>query len=73
VSLQYDDDKHQVHQVKEFVLRQGNPAADPEWIVLIQDPAVKQFHYRIRRVGQNPADSQDGGWVETTDPVVIVE
>ncbi len=73
VSLQYDDDANHVHQAREFVLRQGNPATDPEWIVLVQDPAQKSFHYRIRRVGQVPADSQDSGWLPSTDTIVLVE
>jgi hypothetical protein len=73
VSLAYDDDMHNVHQAKEFVLRSGNPPTDPEWIVLVQDPAKKTFQYRIRLVGQNVSDSKDGGWVSSTDTVVIVE
>jgi hypothetical protein len=73
VSLKYDDDAHGLHQAKEFVLRDGNPATDPEWLVLVQDPTQNRFSYRIRLVGENAADSRQGDWVQSSDTVVIVE
>ena len=73
VELRYDDPAHDLHQSKEFVLRQGNPATDPEWTVLVQDPTQNSFQYRIRLVGNDAADSKDGDWVQSTDSVVLVE
>ena len=72
VSLRYDDAGNNLHQTKEFVLRPGNPATDPEWLILLHDPVQNEFQYRVRLVGIDPQDSTDAGWVSTKDTIVIV-
>ena len=69
VSLKYDGGN--LHQGKEFVLRPGD-STDPVWSILLDDPALTEFQYRIRLVGIDPRDSSDGGWVSTLDTVVMV-
>jgi hypothetical protein len=71
VSLRYDDDTAKLHQSKEFVLRPGD-TTDPEWLILLQDPAQDTFQYRVRLVGIKAADSSDTGWQSSTDPIVMV-
>ncbi len=72
VSLRYDDAANNLHQTKEFVLRPGDPATDPEWLVLLHDATQNEFQYRVRLVGLDPQDSTDSGWVSTKDTIVIV-
>ncbi|HST64934.1 MAG TPA: hypothetical protein VLM05_07075 [Mycobacteriales bacterium] len=71
VSLRHDDTTSRLHQSKEFVLHPGD-TTDPEWLILLQDPAEDGFDYRVRLVGVDRKDSSDTGWVSTKDPVVFV-
>jgi hypothetical protein len=70
VSLRYDDDDN-LHQSEEFILKPGDDS-DPEWLILLHDPALKKFHYRVRLVGLDKRDSSDSGWVSTEDTLVMV-
>jgi hypothetical protein len=72
VSLRYDDDGSNLHQSKEFVLRPGDPDADPQWLILLHDPVRNEFRHRVRLVGIDPRDSSDAGWVSTKDTIVVV-
>jgi hypothetical protein len=71
VQLEYHDEANNVHQTQNF--RLDNTQISQTFKVLLHDPAMRTYRYRIQLLATATAPGWDSGWRESTDTALIVQ